>query len=398
MASITKRGKKYLVRWRDPDGSERGRTCPDYDTAQRLRREVERVVALGNAWSPEDARTAPALIEIDRAGEVIGGALVEFVEQHRGELAPGTHRHYDRALRRFIAWLAQKNPRRRRLTVDLVTTEEVEDWFRALRDEQGLSIATARLYVSAVRRAWKWMRRRKSYRDWTNPLEDLELGPSPVYAHARAPTWDQMDAVIAAAYDFAESARSDRDRSGRIFRARLCTVLRFTGLRVHQALHLRWDDVDFDEQLLHIRPELGKSRRERRGREIPLSPHLLDALAGWGSREGYVLAPWRTCRASTTPVMSKLWQAANVPAAVWAPQDGRKKGNPHHAFRKGFKTGLARLGVPSDVRDYLVGHHRGVDEHYVDAMVQAREAVALIPPLTDEAVGARVIALHDAMP
>lgn len=53
-----------------------------------------------------------------------------------------------------------------------------------------------------------------------------------------------------------------------------------------------------------------------------------------------------------------------------------------HRVLCAFKTGLSRLGVQQDVRDFLVGHHRGVDEHYLDTFAQAREAVKLIPALT----------------
>ena len=92
---------------------------------------------------------------------------------------------------------------------------------------------------------------------------------------------------------------------------------------------------------------------------MPLSPHLLAELGRWGPGEGYVVAPHKAFRVSAPQRMTDIWRASEVPDRIWGAGPGRLKGNAHHAFRKGFKTGLARLGVPSEVRDYLVGHHRG---------------------------------------
>ena len=55
----------------------------------------------------------------------------------------------------------------------------------------------------------------------------------------------------------------------------LAVLLAFTGLRVNQAMRLKWPDFDFGRGELRIRPELGKSRQERRGRHVPISEHLL---------------------------------------------------------------------------------------------------------------------------
>ena len=65
-------------------------------------------------------------------------------------------------------------------------------------------------------------------------------------------------------------------------------VLRFTGLRVQQAMGLTWDDVDLDRRLLRVRPELGKSDQEQRGRIMPVSEHLTDLLAAFDRHE----EPW----------------------------------------------------------------------------------------------------------
>lgn len=394
MATFAKRGKKYLVRWRDPDGSERGRTCPDYETARKLSIEIARVVALGRAWKPEDAHSLPALVELEK-GEVTGGLFADFLEARRPLLAAGTRRHYDRSLRRFSVFLAVRNPRKRRLTVDLLTRDALEQWFGSLVDERAespLDLSSARLAVTAVFSAWNWAYESDKYGEDVLRPRRIEM-PVPARSHAVAPSWEQMDAVIAAAYRLAIDARDDLHRVAWSWRARLCTVLRFTGLRVdEQVMQLRWDDVRLEEGELVVRGELGKSRQERAGRVIPLSPHLVELLKGWGVREGYLIAPHKDDRHSDPRHMAELWKAAKVPERVWGTPPGRKKSQVHHAFRKGLKTGLADLGVTQDVRDFLVGHHRGIDEHYLDTYARARTAVRLIPQLSDDAAAGQVIA------
>ena len=378
MATWAKRGKKYIVRWRDPDGVQRTRTVPDYETAKALARDTERVTALGKRWEPEDATALPALIEV-RGNEATGGLFHDFMAVARGMYAPGTVRHYDRALREFLLHLEQQS-KRRRLTVDLLTRDAVQAWYGALRER--LSVSSARLCVGAVYAAWEWAEDSDAYGPHVGRPRRFDM-PTPTTTPAAAPSWEEMDRCIAAALVLAEQEETPQGRRGYAWRARLLTLLRFTGLRVdEQAMQLLWSDVDLDAREITIRGELGKSARERSGRVIPISKHLAAELAGWGKREGYLLAPWRVDRHSTSAHVDRCWRAAGVPEKVWGAAGGRGRGSAHHAFRRGFKTGLARLGVAAHVRDYLVGHHRGVDDHYLDSMEEAREAVDLLPALS----------------
>lgn len=60
---------------------------------------------------------------------------------------------------------------------------------------------------------------------------------------------------------------------------RLAIVLRFTGLRVQQAMGLRWDDVDLERAKVTVHGEVRQSAQERRGRELSISEHLVAELA-----------------------------------------------------------------------------------------------------------------------
>ena len=304
----------------------RSRQVPDYDTAQRLRRDVESTVALGRRWEPQDAHAIPALIEVSR-GEVTGGLFTDVLKMARGQFAPGTIRHYDRALRRFYLYLGRRHPRLRRLTLDLLNTDVLLGWFGELR-EGGLAVSTARLYVTAVRAAWEWGAYDSEVcRHLTpRPPRRIRQLPPPTHAPVQAPSFEQMDATISAAHALARSGRTSQHREAWMWRARLATLLRFTGLRADsQAMQLRWADLDLESGEMVVRGELGKSRRERTGRIVPLSEHLVAELAGWGPREGFVIAPDKTDRHSDPRRMAKIWKARAYPSASGAPDpDGER--------------------------------------------------------------------------
>jgi len=70
------------------------------------------------------------------------------------------------------------------------------------------------------------------------------------------------------------------------------------------------------------------------------------------------------------------WRRAGVRKAAWA-------SSPHHAFRRGFVSGLKRLGADDEAVEVLVGHSLGLRGHYADPeAMPLREAVALILPVS----------------
>lgn len=383
MASIEKRGKKYLVRWRTLAGAAKGRTAPDHDTAKRLQRAIEAALALGQDWHPEEARAGspdpPVLLEDDGVTWT-RGLFLDYLEAQRAFLSPGSHSVYSTGLLQFVDFLKERDPGRQRLTLDLLTREALEAFYSHLispsRLPRPVSRATARNRVITVHSCWEWAYDSDTYGDLVPRPRKVRLPKAP-RTPAAAPTWQEMDRVIAQAY-----TRAEADPENWTWRARLCVLLRFTGLRVDsQLMQLRWDDLDLDRGELTIRGELGKSEAEREGRIVPLSPHLVELMKGWGVRDGYVLAPTKEKRNSTPELIEELWREAKVPERVWGKVTGRGRTSVHHAFRRGFKTGLADLDVEALVRDYLVGHNLEIDAHYLELARKARRAVAKIPAL-----------------
>jgi len=357
MTTIEPTNTGYLVRWRDPDGRERFRECPTYSLAGVLKREVEDAIAHGERWQPRAVSTAPDLRVMIQA----------FLACCSTTLRPQTVVRYARALGLFVQWLEARHGAGQFLGPDLLCRQILAEWHGALahgglhgRDRKP---STRRKLIEVVQLLWRWAYDHDQYGDLVLPPRSLNLPREPATPTV-APTWDEMDSCV---------------RALRSWQQRTCTVQRFTGLRVHQAMHLRWDDLDLDRGTLTVRGELGKTRWERQGRVVPLSPHLVEVLRTWEQPEDWVVTSNRRrggafARTARSRDAARGWKRAGVRPEVW-------RGRPHHAFRRGLVSGLKRAGADADAVEHLVGHALGSRGVYIDLdSLPLEEAVALIPP------------------
>jgi len=228
--------------------------------------------------------------------------------------------------------------------------------------------ATRRKLVEVVQLAWAWLYDNDESDAAIPPPRKIRMVREPA-APTVAPTWAEMDACIA------ELRRWQRD---------LAVLLRFTGLRVQQAMSLTWDDVDLRARCMRVRGELGKSPQERRGRVVPVSGHLVDELGDWpvGDEPWLVLSKRQRGndreRMARARDFRRAWERAGVREDVW-------RGRPHHSFRKGFVSELRRSGADADAVEFLVGHSLGLRGIYTDpSALPLRATVDLIPPVAKD--------------
>lgn len=360
MASLQQKRKKWGVAWRDLSGVQRWRGCPDKRTAEQLLREIEQQIALGRDWKPEEPRKIPGLREI--AADWIRAC-------QRRDLASGTLLHYGQYIEDFTTWF-EKNHGKQADKLSRLVVEAYYDQLRSPSRAAGKPVAltTALKYMSAVQLFWEWAARRAEHREFVAAYDPPELPARPPTQAIQAPTWAEMDALLEVADG--------------MYRA-LVVLLRCTGLRIQQAMFLRWEHIDLDRGELRIPAALGKSRREKAGRVVPLAPVLLrelrrPALASWGEPGGYLVPCSTEHRIARSPKMEKIWETVTAPqrAAIYL-------GHPYHAFRKGFMSGLLELGAKDTAVEYLVGHVMpGVQASYVDPRsLQLKEAIRLVPPI-----------------
>lgn len=378
MASIRKRGKSWQVRWWqvEEDGVRRKRSknCKTLRNAEALKRKVEHSIDLYGRYIPPEHQPAAVRPEPE---------LQELIEafltgQKRAGRADNTILSNGARLGLFSRWMADQFPGEK-LVGDMFSQSLITDYYDWTGEGKGRNgkqrkAATRRKLVETVLTFWGWLSSRDDYREFVSArvpqLRHLDVAPA-TRTRKVAPTWAELDAAIACAMG--------------TWLYELLVVLRFTGLRVQQAMELQMTDLDLQRAVLHVRPELGKTEQEKAGRWIPISQHLVDIIRSWGPREGYLVhkvllrntgkEPSRTARSRDTRA---IWDEAIAlydvrPEAV---------GQPHHCFRAGYRSELKRAGADEESVEATLGHSLGISDHYQDlAMLPMREAVALIPPI-----------------
>jgi integrase len=145
----------------------------------------------------------------------------------------------------------------------------------------------------------------------------------------------------------------------------LVVVVAYTGMRLGEALGLRWEDVDLRAGTATIRRSAADTDRTKTGRTrtVPLVPEAVEALhvvrtrqraerlavgPGWSNPGGLVFTT-----ATGGPVdahnarrdLQRALKSAGLEAA-----------RPYHSFRHGLATRLLRSGVPMPIVAAILGH------------------------------------------
>ena len=381
-------GASYRVRWRDRSGRRHsmrvdGTGREALRAAKALKRQIEAAHNLGQEFDPERrAPTPPRLLDLIPAylrarGRTLAGSTLKVRYKH------------------LSLWYDFMRARSADPGAEHMTRESLEG-FDADMMARGLAPTTRLNRMGHVRDLWRWCSEGE-HAQWFAPPPRIVMPPPVPRISGRAPDWSEVDQLIKTAE--AEASGPPRLQGRAQWPPVLLTLMRYTGLRCGQVQRLRWEDFDLRRQTVHIRPELGKSSNEKRGRTVPITPHLVAYLAGRGVREGYVVphegarrpsGAWQ--RAIQSPI-KRLWRLSGADPGVW-------QGRPLHCLRAAFTSGLCAVGPVGGVDDRavetLLGRSGGTGwDRYVDkAQVWARllAAVRAVPK-----VGAsHVVRLRDA--
>jgi integrase len=149
----------------------------------------------------------------------------------------------------------------------------------------------------------------------------------------------------------------------------IATVLGWSGLRVSEAIGLRWQDVDFVDGLLRVASQLPPLKRgeaprvvptkSRRGvREMPFLPVVTEALesqlakeigVGRGGTDDFVFVTSNGRPYTRQNISERGIEEAGVRA-------GLRNGVRAHVLRHSFCTFVAESGVPPNEGAALTGH------------------------------------------
>lgn len=269
MAGVYRRGSRYAVIYRDESGRQRQESARTYDDARRLR--ARRAAAV------EDGSYQP------QTRERFADYARTWVERYQGNGRRGftedTRHDYRRDLERYAI------PRLGRMRLEQVTPRQIAEFIAWLCDEgeqdRRLADATVRRILAPVRACLRSAMHEGVIR--SNPTQGAALPARDEHKRiedgtddlgddndVQALTTDQLAAVIAIV--------SPRWRL-------LCELLAATGLRISEALALRWGDLGLDGDRPAVRVRRAyvrghfKAPKSKYGRRsVPIDFALVSAL------------------------------------------------------------------------------------------------------------------------
>ena len=242
--------RRYEVTYLDSDGRRRWQTIPGCDNLDKAVRELVRI----------KVRLAD--------GERVDGSALRFNEL--ADLWLSQLRLSDRTRERYEANLrTHLRPRFGTSKARLITPDDVAKLVAEM-EAAGRAGWTAQNVLTTLSSLFSWATRRGFVAD--NPVAALEPRERPRTNRRpqRAFHSDEIKALLAAA----EAP----------YRAVLATAI-FTGLRLMELLALRWQDIDFEGSVIHVRWQLSRAgelrplKTEAGRRDVILMPELADLLA-----------------------------------------------------------------------------------------------------------------------
>ena len=294
--------------WMEPDGAggwrrRRGRPAEGHLTESEA---IAAMLALIAEHDAEHARVERDAEQRRRRGatvrEVAAGWL-EYLEQVKGAkpstladyrsllAEPGTphRRGPGKTSGRLMAAFGDRPIRE-------VDEREVDRFLRAL-DREGRSPRNVNKHRQVLSAIFNYARRTTTYALPSNPVEgtDKRREPPPVALDFYEP--EEIEALARAASAGLHrghhlSQLSEPERAARGLEdaqdAELFRVLAYTGLRLGEAVALRWTDVDFDGRRLIVRRalsgEIETTTKAHRVRHVGLATPAAQALARLGGR------------------------------------------------------------------------------------------------------------------
>lgn len=349
--------KKHRHRWRDTKGRQRKQSFHTARHKDAFAREAEDLKHRGiDIKLPRSAQASGLLDMMDAYLRETSRTKMKRTTQNRRE-----------ALTLFFGWLAVRVGHEE-LGADVLSRRVCQDYDVHLATHghrKRNSVNSRRIAAGIIYGFWRWAAEQDEY-DGLVPMPKRIALPAPTFATVHAPTFDQVDVMISLLRD--EVIR------------RAAVIQRCTGLRIWQVCRLEVEDWDVVRDVLVIQGKLGKSGREKKGRDLPMPPALREEMLTWRLRTGCIIT---RSVSQVRRAIREAWKASGVPAVYW-------RLRPSHALRKAFTTEMRARKCESDAVEFWCGRRMGGQaDDYADArcleLVQIAERV---PPLARCAQGA----------
>jgi len=270
----------------------------------------------------------------DKGVPLFGEYLMDFHKAFKKKLAPTTKETYRQMIQKHIL------PRWGNIPLNKIKTAMVQELFDDMADA-GLSLETIKKIRNIIRPIFVYA------------VEEGYISINPVISpHLRINT-DKGGGHVALPSDKIAEIKHGLHAMPDDLR-RLLALLAYTGQRIGEVLGLRWEDVDYENKVIHIvrgvthpdrnKPIVGKPKTKASQRDIPLIQPLLDAI-GPIQKEGYIVSgdrPWSFSEER------RRWVKIQKHFGI--------EGYTHHDFRDTCATDWLEAGIPLEVVSKLLGH------------------------------------------
>jgi len=254
---------------------------------------------------------------------------------------------------RYSSSVNNMNPRFGKLRLSQITSDRIED-FKEERLIAGVGPATVNRDLAVLRRMLRIAERKRFIA--RSPFVEVELlEERSIRRKPHIATYDEEERIIAVADPHIRA---------------LMELILETGLRSNrEALVLKWDDIDFDNDTIRVR----ESKTAAGIRNVPLSVRCKAELLAWRNRVGpefsrYVFPNMRNPEQHLTQIR-KSWANALTAAGIpyfWL-----------YNLRHTFASRLSAAGVSDLFVAQMIGHSspsivqtyaKAIDEHRRDAI------------------------------
>lgn len=374
LRSVTRKNgnKVWEYRWREADinGTVKRRslivgTVKKYPTESHAQRAVDALRLTIN-----ESNTTPAM------GQISFESLVNHYREHElpdlffkskpvasieEQKSYATQYAYEGYIQRWILpqWMGYR--------AGEIKAVQVESWLRKLHSREDVPLANgtrakirnimSAIYSHAIR--WEWIDR--------NPITSVRQSAK----RRNSPDILNPEELMALLKELPEPLRTAAELDA------------FTGLRRGELIGLQWQDVDFDNLLLHIRRSIvlmvqGPPKTEASRKDVPLDAALAESLlrlrltSPYRGATDWVFASPRM--KGTQPLWpDSLWKRVGKPAVLRASINKRVG---WHTFRHTYTTLLKNNGEDIKVVQELLRHAnaRVTMDVYAQALMPAKRA------------------------
>lgn len=300
--------------------------------------------------------------------------LDDWLKSKAATTAKATARRYGDVLKAFLTTLGD----RAGMPLSGIVPRDVQA-FRDKEIKEGKSNKTANMVVKTLRIALNSARKQGML--ISNPAEAVDLLPDNS-ATRETFTREQLQSLL---------KQAPSEWRGMILLG-ACA-----GLRIQDAAHLTWANIDLARKVIHYHPQKSEKRAKHKELETPILPDLekyLLELPVKSKRADSPLFPSlskkkATGRSGLSNTFTRLIAEAGVDNM---PASGERKGKGRivyklgfHSLRHTFISAMANSGVSEELRKKIVGHTSNVHDRYTHLEMETlRKALEGLPRYVTE--------------